>query len=59
MSSECVRKPRWSGNEEAHPAVNLMLSVPGAIDALLDDIEVKGLSRYTENGRNTIHQGPM
>ena len=54
-----VCKPRWSGNEEAHPAVNLMLSVPGAIDALLDDIEVKGLSRYTENGRNTIHQGPM
>ena len=53
-----VCKPRWSGNEEAHPAVNLMLSVPGAIDAVLD-IEVKGLSRYTENGRNTIHQDPM
>ena len=36
MSSEYVCKPRWSGNGEAHPAANLMLSVPGAIDAILD-----------------------
>ena len=38
------------------PAANLMLSVPGAIDAILD-IKIKGLvtRRYTEMS----HQSPM
>ena len=60
MSSECkcVCKPRWGGDGEAHPAPNLMLSVPGAIEAILD-IEVKGLARYTESERITNHQSPM
>ena len=40
MLDDCVCKPRWSGNGEAYPAADLMLSVPGAIDAILD-IEVK------------------
>ena len=51
-------KPRWSRNGEPHPAPNLMLSVPGAIEAILD-IEVKGLARYTESERITNHQSPM
>ena len=38
-------KPRWSGDGEAHPAPNLMLSLPGAIGAILD-IGVQGLMRY-------------
>ena len=60
MSSECVCKPRWIGNGEAYPAANLMLSVPGAIDAMQFQIsnEVKGLARYTENERIKNHQGP-
>ena len=40
MSNDCVCKPRWSGDREAYPAAILMLSVLGAIDAILD-IEVK------------------
>ena len=42
LSSEWVCKPRWSRNREApsYPAPNLMLSVPGVIDVILD-IEVK------------------
>ena len=40
MTSVCVCKPRWSGNGEARPAANLVVSVPDAIDAILD-IEVK------------------
>ena len=58
MSSECVCKPRWSRNGEADPAANLVLSVPGTIDAILDH-EVKKLARYTENERITNHQCPM
>jgi hypothetical protein len=46
MSSDCVCKPRWSGNIEAYPAADLMLSVPGAIDAILDT-GINGLTRYT------------
>ena len=51
-------KPRWNGNGEAHPASNLMVTVPGAIEAILD-IEEKGLERYTESERITNHQSPM
>jgi hypothetical protein len=32
LSSECVCKPRWSRNGEAHPAANLMLFVPAWYD---------------------------
>ena len=55
MSNECVCQTRWCRNGEAHPAANLMLSVPGMIDAILD-IEVE---MYTENGRITNHHGPI
>ena len=58
MTSKSVCKPRWSGDGESHPAANLMLSVPGAIDAILDRIVVKGLARNIENARITNHQGP-
>jgi hypothetical protein len=42
-------------NGEAYPAANLMPSVLGVIGAILD-IELKGLTRYTENGRITNHR---